>query len=100
MLADYGFILGATRDELLKAGRRVALAPLQRNELILKTKITGPGQRASLSSLLDEVQRCHDLCGGVTGARDSPALRRGVAPAVLNSKFPAGCRSGTFASCS
>ena len=42
----------ATRDELLKDGRRVVLAPLQRNELVLKTKITGPGQRASLSALL------------------------------------------------
>jgi pilus assembly protein CpaB len=47
----------ATRDELLKDGRRVVLAPLQRNELILKTKITGPGQRASLSALLDEGKR-------------------------------------------
>src|SRR5262249_8057261 len=47
----------ATRNELLKDGRRVALAPLQRNELILKTKITGPGQRASLSALLDEGKR-------------------------------------------
>jgi pilus assembly protein CpaB len=47
----------ATRDELFKDGRRVALAPLQRNELILKTKVTGPGQRASLSSLLDEGKR-------------------------------------------
>jgi pilus assembly protein CpaB len=47
----------ATRDELFKDGRRVALAPLQRNELVLKTKITGPGQRASLSSLLDEGKR-------------------------------------------
>src|SRR5262249_43536465 len=28
-----------------------------RNELILKTKITGPGQRASLSALLDEGKR-------------------------------------------
>jgi len=47
----------ATRDELFKDGRRVALSPLQRNELVLKTKITGPGQRASLSSLLDEGKR-------------------------------------------
>src|SRR5260370_91703 len=47
----------ATKDELFKAGRRVALAPLQRNELILKTKVTGPGQRASLSALLDEGKR-------------------------------------------
>ena len=47
----------ATKDALFKDGRRVALAPLQRNELVLKTKITGPGQRASLSSLLDEGKR-------------------------------------------
>ena len=47
----------ATKDELFKDGRRVALAPLQRNELILKTKVTGSGQRASLSSLLDEGKR-------------------------------------------
>jgi pilus assembly protein CpaB len=47
----------ATRDELFKDGRRVALSPLQRNELILKTKVTGPGQRASLSALLDEGKR-------------------------------------------
>jgi pilus assembly protein CpaB len=47
----------ATKDELFKAGRRVALAPLQRNELILKTKVTGPGQRASLSALLEEGKR-------------------------------------------
>src|SRR5262249_49672871 len=47
----------ATRGDLLKDGRRVVLAPLQRNELVLKTKITGPGQRASLSALLDEGKR-------------------------------------------
>jgi pilus assembly protein CpaB len=43
-----------TKDELLKDGRRVVLTPMQRNETILRTKITGPGQRASLSSLLEE----------------------------------------------
>jgi len=47
----------ASKTELFKDGRRVALTPIQRNELILKTKITGPGQRASLSSLLDEGKR-------------------------------------------
>ena len=47
----------ATRDELFKEGRRVALAPMQRNELILKTRITGPGQRATLSALLDQGKR-------------------------------------------
>src|SRR6059036_1647073 len=43
-----------TKDQLFKDGRRVALTPMQRNELILKSRITGPGQRATLSSLLDE----------------------------------------------
>ena len=47
----------ATKDELFKDGRRVVLAPMQKNELILKTKITGPGQRASLSSLLEGGKR-------------------------------------------
>jgi pilus assembly protein CpaB len=47
----------ATRDDLFKDGRRVVLAPMQKNELILKTKITGPGQRASLSSLLEDGKR-------------------------------------------
>src|SRR5262249_4782999 len=47
----------ATKDDLFKDGRRAALSPLQRNELIIKSKITGPGQRATLSALLDEGKR-------------------------------------------
>jgi pilus assembly protein CpaB len=47
----------ATMDALFKEGRHAALAPMQRNELILKTRITGPGQRATLSALLDEGKR-------------------------------------------
>ena len=47
----------ATREELLNAGRRVVLSPMGRNELIMASKITGPGQRASLSALLEEGKR-------------------------------------------
>jgi len=47
----------ATKDELFKDGRRVVLTPMQRTELVLRTKITGPGQRASLSALLEEGKR-------------------------------------------
>jgi pilus assembly protein CpaB len=47
----------ASKNELFKGGRRAALAALQRNELILKSKITGPEQPASLSALLDEGKR-------------------------------------------
>jgi pilus assembly protein CpaB len=47
----------ATKEELLKDGRRVVLAMLESNEPILRSKITGPGQRASLSSLLQEGKR-------------------------------------------
>jgi pilus assembly protein CpaB len=35
-------------------GKRIALAAIDANEPILKAKITGPGQRATLSAVLDE----------------------------------------------
>ena len=47
----------ATKEELFKAGRRTALMPMERSELILKQKITGPDQRASLSALLENGKR-------------------------------------------
>src|SRR5262249_42366364 len=47
----------ATKQELLKDGRRVALASIGRNEPVLNNKITGPGQRGSLSSVLEEGKR-------------------------------------------
>jgi len=44
-----------TTAELLRANeRRVVLSAIETNEPILKWKITGPGQRASLSSVLEE----------------------------------------------
>jgi pilus assembly protein CpaB len=45
------------KDELLKDGRRVVLSPVEKGEPILRSKITGPGQRALLSSLLEEGKR-------------------------------------------
>jgi pilus assembly protein CpaB len=47
----------ATKQDLLKDGRRVVLTPIDRNELVLRSKITAPGQRGSLSTLLDENKR-------------------------------------------
>jgi pilus assembly protein CpaB len=44
----------ASKDNLFKDGRRVVLTPMEHSELILASKITGPGQRASLSALLQE----------------------------------------------
>ncbi len=35
-------------------GKRIVLAPIDPNEAVLKNKITGPGQRATLSAMLDE----------------------------------------------
>ena len=44
--------------ELLDGGmRRTALVAIEENEPILKTKITGPGQRASLSALIDPAMK-------------------------------------------
>jgi len=47
----------AKKIDLLKDGRRVVLGQLDRSEIVLRTKITAPGQRASLSTLLEEGQR-------------------------------------------
>lgn len=47
----------ASKEEILKDGRRAALGPIARDEPVLKGKITGPDQRASLSALLDEGKR-------------------------------------------
>ncbi len=42
----------ATVADLTKEGRRVVLSPIEANEPILAWKITGPGQRATLSAML------------------------------------------------
>jgi pilus assembly protein CpaB len=47
----------ANKDDILKGGRRVVLSAVETNEPILRAKITGPGQRASLSTLLQEGSR-------------------------------------------
>jgi pilus assembly protein CpaB len=47
----------ATKGDLLKDGRRVVLSPLEPNEPVLRSKTTSPGQRGSLSSLLQEGKR-------------------------------------------
>ena len=46
-----------SKQDLLKDGRRLALASLARNEQILRGKITAPGQRATLSTVLDSGKR-------------------------------------------
>jgi pilus assembly protein CpaB len=40
--------------DLTSNGRRVVLAPIEANEPILASKITGPGQRATLSAVLQD----------------------------------------------
>jgi pilus assembly protein CpaB len=47
----------AKKIDLLKDGRRIVLTAMERSEMILRPKVTAPGQRASLSVLLDEGQR-------------------------------------------
>jgi pilus assembly protein CpaB len=40
--------------DMLAAGKRIVLAPIEPNEPVLATKLTGPGQRATLSAVLHE----------------------------------------------
>jgi pilus assembly protein CpaB len=46
-----------SKEVLFKEGRRISLATIQANEPILSSKITGPNERASLSTLLDKDKR-------------------------------------------
>ena len=68
----------ASKDDLLSGGRRTVLYPLKRGEPVLRTKVTGAGQRASLAALLDEGKRA------VTVRVDDV---RGVAGFVLPGDF-------------
>ncbi|HKS86479.1 MAG TPA: Flp pilus assembly protein CpaB [Pseudolabrys sp.] len=43
-----------TKDSLLKDGRRVVLSPLAPHEPVLRSKVTEPGQRGTLSALLEK----------------------------------------------
>jgi pilus assembly protein CpaB len=44
----------ATISELLTGGKRVVLTPIEPNEPVLTSKITGSGQRATLSAMLQD----------------------------------------------
>jgi pilus assembly protein CpaB len=41
-------------DDVLREGKRVVLTSIEKNEPILATKITGPGQRATLSAVIGD----------------------------------------------
>lgn len=47
----------ASIDALLKDGERVALTQIAKNEPILNSRVTGPGQKASLSALIEPGMR-------------------------------------------
>jgi pilus assembly protein CpaB len=68
----------ASKDDLLAGGRRTVLYPLKQGEPVLRSKVTGAGQRASLAAVLEEGKRA------VTVRVDDV---RGVAGFVLPGDF-------------
>ena len=44
----------ASINDLMGPGKRIVLAAIEPNEPILRTKITGPGQRATLSAVIEQ----------------------------------------------
>ncbi|WP_293857100.1 Flp pilus assembly protein CpaB [uncultured Alsobacter sp.] len=46
-----------SRDEMLKGGKRLVLSAIEKNEPILSSKVTQPGQRATLSTLIEDGMR-------------------------------------------
>jgi len=51
----------ATVQDLIKDGRRVVLTPLVRNEPVVRSKVTEPGQRGSLSTMIEAGKRAVTL---------------------------------------
>jgi pilus assembly protein CpaB len=47
----------ATKQEFFKEGRRTVLSSMERDEPVLRNKVTAPGQRGSLSTLIDGGKR-------------------------------------------
>ncbi|MFN3889778.1 MAG: Flp pilus assembly protein CpaB [Beijerinckiaceae bacterium] len=47
----------AKKQDVLKDGRRAVLSTIMQNEPVFEWKITGPGQRASLSALIEDGMR-------------------------------------------
>jgi pilus assembly protein CpaB len=43
--------------DLMSGGKRIVLASIERNEPILRTKVTGPGQKATLSAVIQDGMR-------------------------------------------
>ena len=68
----------ASKHDLLAGGRRTVLYPLKQGEPVLRSKVTGAGQRASLAAALEEGKRA------VTVRVDDV---RGVAGFVLPGDF-------------
>ncbi len=69
----------AKKIDLLREGRRVVLTAMERSEMITRPKVTAPGQRASLSVLLEEGQRavtspCASTTSGVLRDSSSPVI--------------------------
>ena len=46
-----------TIADLMSAGNRIVLASIEKNEPILRTKVTGPGQKATLSAVIQDGMR-------------------------------------------
>jgi pilus assembly protein CpaB len=68
----------ASKDDLLAGGRRAVLYPLKQGEPVLRSKVTGAGQRASLAAMMEDGKRA------VTVRVDDV---RGVAGFVLPGDF-------------
>ena len=46
--------------DLMSAGNRIVLASIEKNEPILRTKVTGPGQKATLSAVIQDGMRAEE----------------------------------------
>lgn len=85
-----------SKSDLLDAGKRFALTRIEANEPVLASHVTGPGQRASLATLIEPGMRAVtirvDDVRGVAGF-----VNPGDRVDVVLSRFEGGDRSGSYA---
>jgi pilus assembly protein CpaB len=66
-------------SDLTAGGRRVVLTPIEANEPVLASKITGSGQRATLSALLQDGMKAVTIRASMTSRASRASCCRAIA---------------------
>ena len=66
-------------SDVLNGGKRIVLTAIEPNEPVLRSKITGPGQRATLSAMLRDGMQGRRPCASTTSTASAASCCRAIA---------------------